>query len=391
MVRLVPTRGAGVTAVGFALIAVTYGLIRFSYGQFMPIIRNELGLTESTAGLISCALFIGNCGALLFAAMATERFGGRAVATVAGAIATLGLVGMAASKDEWAFAAWLMLAGSSAGLSMPPLVAAIVETVKSDRQPLATTIVNAGTSVGIIISGPIAIYFAGLWRMSFSGFAVIALATTVATVLVLPKSSKSDKAKPQRLERIWKSPATFPLLGSAFLFGVVCASFWTFGGEILSSAGGWSGYEISWFWILIGAAGLLGAPAGSCVNYFGVRPVHRFSFLMMAASIILLGLSTDHAAFAIIAGGLFGVLYILQTGLYLVWGMKEVPDRPAAIVAASFFMLPLGQVAGSVLMGFGMEFLGTKETLFCFVLLCLMGALYIPPKGKRNELSAQPA
>ena len=141
MVRLVPTRGAGVTAVGFALIAVTYGLIRFSYGQFMPIIRNELGLTESMAGLISCALFIGNCGALLFAAMATERFGGRAVATVAGAIATLGLVGMAASKDEWAFAAWLMLAGSSAGLSMPPLVAAIVETVKSDRQPLATTIV----------------------------------------------------------------------------------------------------------------------------------------------------------------------------------------------------------------------------------------------------------
>lgn len=385
MVRHILTRGFGVTTVGFALIAVTYGLVRFSYGQFMPTIRNELNLSESMAGLISCALFIGNCGALLFAAFATEKFGGRAVATAAGAIATIGLIGMSISDGELAFALWLMLAGSSAGLSMPPLVSAIVQTVTEERQPLATTVVNAGTSVGILISGPIAIYFVGLWRWSFAGFAVIALATTIATVLVLPKRQVALTENPKKLDRIWKQSATFPLLGSAFLFGIVCASFWTFGGEILRSFGGWSTNGISWYWILIGVAGLAGAPAGSCVKHFGVRSIHTFSYLMLAAAIILLGLSTDHWAFPVIAGILFGVLYILQTGLYLVWGMDVVPDRPAAIVAAAFFMLPLGQVAGSILMGFGMEFLGTRETLFCFVLLCLMGALYMPSTARSRR------
>ena len=385
MVRLILSRGVAVTAAGFALIAVTYGLIRFSYGQFMPIIRQELNLTEGMAGVISCALFVGNCTALLFAALATERYGARLVASAAGVIATVGLTGMAVSSSQLAFAAWLMLAGSSAGLSMPPLVLAIVQTVREERQAIATTIVNAGTGVGIMISGPIAIYFTGLWRMSFAGFAVLSLATTIAIVLILPKNKKSMKGAAKAKGRVWKNSAAYPLLGSAFLFGAVCASFWTFGGEILSTFGGWSNSDISWFWILIGIAGLAGAPAGACVRHFGVRGIHMFSFLILASAIILMGLAREHVAFAAISGAMFGVVYMLQTGLYLVWGMDEFPDRPAAIVAAAFFMLPLGQVVGSVFMGFGIEFLGTQETLFCFVLLCLLGALYLPPRKRNNQ------
>lgn len=373
------------TITGFALIAVTYGLVRFSYGQFMPTIRAELSLSEGMAGLISSALFVGNCAALLFAAWATERFGGRTVATASAAIATIGLVGMAVAKDPLIFAAWLMLAGSSAGLSMPPLVTAIVETVRAERQSLATTIVNAGTGVGILISGPISLYFTGLWRFSFAGFAVLALLTTLATLFILPKQGQvAGTHVGNQPTPIWRAPATFPIMGSAFLFGIVCACFWTFGGEILTSIGGWTAVDLSWYWILIGAAGLVGAIAGPCVATFGVGKTHTFCFLMIAASIILLGLAGEHWAFPVIAGVMFGILYILQTGLYLVWGMEVMPDRPAAIVAAAFFMLPLGQVVGSVMMGFGMEMLGARETLFCFVLMCLMGALYVPGARRRR-------
>ncbi len=384
MARLIVNRGIAVTSVGFALIAVTYGLVRFSYGQFMPIIRQELDLSESMAGIISCALFVGNCAALLFAAVATERYGARAVAAMSGAFATIGLTGMAFSSNELVFAGWLMLAGSSAGLSMPPLVAAIVQTVQEKHQAVATTVVNAGTGVGILLSGPIAIYFAGLWRMSFLGFSILALLTTLATLLILPQPDKPATTAQSETASIWKNSATAPILGSAFLFGIVCATFWTFGGEILSSFGGWSATGISWFWILIGIAGLAGAPAGALVKHFGVRTIHMFSFLMLAAAIILLGRADQHAAFPIIASLILGITYMLQTGLYLVWGMTEMPERPAAIVAAAFFMLPLGQVVGSVLMGFGIEHLGTKETLFCFVLLCLLGPLYLPNRRLRH-------
>ena len=106
-----------------------------------------------------------------------------------------------------------------------------------------------------------------------------------------------------------------------------------------------------------------------------IRTTHIFCYLMVAAAIILLGLTGEHWAFPLIAGVLFGILYILHTGLYLVWGLKAMPDRPATIVAAAFFMLPLVQVVSYVLMSYSMQWLGTKETLLGFVMLCLMGAL----------------
>lgn len=387
MVRPILSRGTAVTITGFALIAVTYGLVRFSYGQFMPTIRAELDLTEGMAGVISSALFLGNCAALLIAAWATERFGGRTVATLSATMATVGLMGMAISHDPLIFAAWLMLAGSSAGFSMPPLVTSILVTVREERQAMATTIVNAGTGVGIMISGPIALYFTGLWRFSFAGFAALALVTTLATLLFLPKRGPvAEAANGPRPEPIWRVSAAYPILASAFLFGVVCACFWTFGGEILSNIGGWTSEGLSWFWILIGTAGLAGAGAGACVQVLGIRTTHTFSYLMVAAAIILLGLAGEHWAFPLIAGVLFGVLYILQTGLYLLWGLKAMPDRPATIVAAAFFMLPLGQVVGSVLMGYGLQWLGTKETLFGFVILCLMGALYVPSERSQSAI-----
>ncbi len=381
MVRQFFSRGTGVTITGFALIAVTYGLIRFSYGQFMPSIREDLGLSESMSGVISSALFAGNCFALLFAALATERFGGRAVATFAATLATTGLLGMAFSPNPITFSACLLIAGSSAGLSMPPLVAAIVENVRMERQALATTIVNAGTSIGILISGPIALYFSGLWRFSFVGFAVLALFTTLSTLCLIPKGKPPLLSRETKV-RVWHVPAAGPLLASAFLFGVVCASFWTFGGEVLKALGNWTVTDLSWYWVLIGVAGLIGAPAGMIVKSIGIRSIHSFSYLTLATSIILLGLAEENAIFPVIAGIMFGVIYILQTGVYLVWGLRILPERPATIVAATFFMLPLGQVLGSICFGLAMELLGIRETLFGFVLLCLLGALYMPVRQR---------
>ncbi|WP_438955072.1 MFS transporter [Cognatiyoonia sp.] len=295
MLRPIPSRGMAVTITGFALIAITYGLVHFPYGQFMPTIRAELDLTEGLAGVISSALFLGNCAALLIAAWATERFGGKVVATLSVTMATVGLMGMAISHDPLIFAMWLMLAGSSAGFSMPPLVAAILVTVREERQAMATTIVNAGTGVGIMISGPIALYFTGLWRFSFVGFAALAPITNLATLLFLPKRRPVAKAATgPRPEPIWRVSAAYSILASAFLFSVVCAFFWTFGGEILSDIGGWTAEGLSWFWILIGTAGLAGAGADACLKMLGIRTTHTFCYLMVAAAIILLGLTGEH-------------------------------------------------------------------------------------------------
>lgn len=46
------------TGGGFAIIAVTFGLARYSYGLFMPEIGLEFGLTEETLGLIASASYL---------------------------------------------------------------------------------------------------------------------------------------------------------------------------------------------------------------------------------------------------------------------------------------------------------------------------------------------
>ena len=49
----------GVT--GFALIAVTYGMARFSWGLMLPDIRQEIPFTPEVAGLIAACSYVAYC------------------------------------------------------------------------------------------------------------------------------------------------------------------------------------------------------------------------------------------------------------------------------------------------------------------------------------------
>ncbi|MEL6737019.1 MAG: MFS transporter, partial [Pseudomonadota bacterium] len=137
-----------ITVVGCVLTGVTYGLIRLSLGQFLPDIRADLALSERWAGILSAGMFVGNCLALLVSALLTRARGPRVTAGLAGGLATLGLAGMVVASDPLLFAAAMLVAGSAAGLTIPPLVTAIQAVIRAGRRAVAITIVNAGTSVG---------------------------------------------------------------------------------------------------------------------------------------------------------------------------------------------------------------------------------------------------
>ncbi len=368
-----PVRGTMVTLIGFVVVAVGYGLVRFSYGQFLPAIRADLGLSEGFAGMLSSALFVGNCAALLIAAVATERWGGRAIATLAACFATIGLLGMAVAQSPWVFAAALLIAGSSAGLSMPPLVMAAMQTVAPRRRGRSTSIMNAGTCAGIALSGPIAIYMSGDWRVAFMGFAAIGAVAAFGTACILPpyRPNAPDIA---RSRAVWSDTSLRPLLFSSFGLGLVSAIYWTYGGEVLSGLGVWSGQDISKLWIIIGVAGFLGAPAGLLVQRWGLDTIHRLGFVLIAASIVLLSMAHLLPGAAIGGAILFGGAYILQTANYIIWAMRAggVDEaRAVKITAASFFMLPLGQITGTIAFGWAFQTLGLPVTLNIAVLITL--------------------
>ncbi|MEM8979987.1 MAG: MFS transporter [Pseudomonadota bacterium] len=380
------TRATLLTAVGFVLTGVTYGLVRMSLGQFLPEIRAELGLSETWAGLLSSGLFAGNCIALLFAAILTHAWGPRITASLAGVLATTGLVAMVIAETPLVFGVGMLVAGSAAGLTIPPLVAAIQCAVRAGRRALAITIINAGTSAGLIASAPLAFAAEGDWRVTYALFAIIAGVVTLATLLATPGRRRhlemSEEAQDGLfvesmtvLEAFWKRSQLRVLFASAFLCGFVITSFWTFGGEALSQLGGWTGGQIGFFWIVLGVAGLLGAPAGAVMRHFGTQAVHRVSFMALTLSIFCLIYAGLSPAVAVLGAVLQGVAYMTISGVYLVWGVDEMPENPSAVVAAEFFLLPAGLVAGSCVFGYGLAHFGMMPTLVAFGCLSAMGVL----------------
>ncbi|RYH00558.1 MFS transporter, partial [Salipiger sp. IMCC34102] len=78
----------------------------------------------------------------------------------------------------------------------------------------------------------------------------------------------------------------------------------------------------------IGTGGLAGAWAGTLVGRFGLDRVH-WSFLgLMAASILSVGFGLGPIP-TLVGGAVFGVAYVMLTGVYLIWGTHALPDRPA--------------------------------------------------------------
>ena len=143
------------------LIAVSYGLARFAYGLFLPEMRDDVGLSPAVAGIIGGGSYAGYCAASVASAFLVERLGPRAIALAAGLVATIGMGLIAASPSPLVLAFAVLFAGMSTGLASPPMADAVARTVASEQQPRANALINSGTSVGVALSGPIALAATG--------------------------------------------------------------------------------------------------------------------------------------------------------------------------------------------------------------------------------------
>ena len=61
---------------------------------------------------------------------------------------------------------------ASSGIASPPLAAAVARWVRAGVQDTAQTVVNAGTGVGVLVSGPVALLLLDQWRLAWGLFAV---------------------------------------------------------------------------------------------------------------------------------------------------------------------------------------------------------------------------
>ncbi|XWN33599.1 MAG: MFS transporter [Devosia sp.] len=360
-------------ATGFALIAVCYGLARFAFGLFLPEIRADLSLTPTFAGLIAGGSFLGYCLAIVASAGLVERYGPRPVAVGAGIVAASGMALIAIAQSPAILAAAVLFAGMSTGLASPPLAAAVVLIVENQRQDTVNTIINSGTSAGVALSGPVALFLGADWRLAYGAFAMTAAVVVVATLWTVPGTGDGGPENARGIPRLSVDIVT--LVIAAFLMGAASTAIWSFGGELVSRNLSWGSLSIGALWIVVGASGIAGAVAGPLCSRYSVNAVHLASLVGLAIGIWLVGSSMSSPVFVVGGGILFGAAYILLTGVYLVWGVSTLPDRPASGLTAAFLAIAIGQTTGAPIFGMALEMVGPDGATVVFALIASVAGL----------------
>ncbi|TFV56129.1 MFS transporter [Mycobacterium sp. PS03-16] len=354
-------------ASGTVLIACCYGFARFGYGLFTPVLAEEFGLGSALVGAMAAGGYVGYCVAIAVSAGLTGRFGPRPVAIGAGAVAAAGMTVVALAPTAWLLAAGVLVAGTSTGIASPPLAEAISQRMSGAVADRAQTIVNAGTGIGVLISGPIAFALFDQWRLAWGLYAGLAVAAT-AWVAVSVDGASTSTARMAPDNR-WR-PGTAALAAASALTGLGSIAVWSFGRDLISTAGA-SLAVASLAWTVLGAAGIAGALGGDLVNRIGLRRAWVVATLAMSGATALLALAPSHLFAIVLSVSIFGAAYIGLTGLLLVWSTQVYPDSTSFGVGLSFFMLAIGQAVGAPAAG---ALIDTHGATTAFVLFASVGA-----------------
>ncbi|MFC2949391.1 MFS transporter [Virgibacillus sediminis] len=371
---------------GVTMIAATYGLARFSFGLLLPGIKESLDISEFVSGLISSLFYLTYCFTIIYSTVMTTRQGPRRMILLAGLLAFIGMLLMAATPNVWVLALGVILAGGSTGLASPPYGAAISLWITEGRQGKANTWINSGTSFGIALSGIGAIFLADEWRLTYLIYAAFTLLILIWNFRAIPKvrtGSRSELRFEKGALSIRGVKGSIPLSVASLTLGISTAAFWTFSRSFIEVTGNYSDWQLSGFWVVIGLFGVLGGFSGSLVEKRGLSLSYKLGSLAIASSSIILAVAPENWFMSYLSAAIFGSSYIFLTGVLLVWGIRVFITNASLGIGIPFLLLAVGQVIGSLFAGL---LIGIWGYVVSFILYGLVGmvATLIGPKKSRD-------
>ena len=378
---------------GAALIAITFGLARFAFGLFVPAIRDDLGLDPRWIGVIGALPLISFVLASLVAPEFAHRLGARNATVLASCFAVAGLGLISQATNVFLLGGGIFTCGISTGLMMPALTSGMQALVDRSIHGRVSSVMNAGTSVGVAVAVPMALFLAGVWRGAYLSFAVLAALGMIAAFYFIPAVSRvmpGDAAPPPAISftQLWR---LLRLSIFAFTMGFISAAFWVFAPDLAVTLGALSASQTAWLWLGVGIAGLGGAAITDLADRNNPPIMHALMLVMLSASLVLLAASPGQILIAVFSALVFGLAYMSLTGLYLLTGIRLLPGRLSFGPVLPFLACALGQAVGSPLIGFLVGRLGHADAFSTFAALGIVVALLSPlyPRYLDAEVSEE--
>ena len=289
---------------GLSAIAVAYGFARYGYGLFVPVFREEFGLSTKTVGFISSAGYAAYLSAMVLTGFLVGRTGPRFPVVTGVMCAAAGMFLIATAQSPLPLVAGVVLAGSSPGFCWAPFSDAVAMLVEEERRGRVLSAVSTGTTFGLTVAGPV-VLLTGTgssgnesgWRYAWAAFAVAALLVALWNARLLPgepyrQASAGTEAEygTSGLSIGWfLGRRSAPLLGQAFSYGLIVAFYYTYAVELVRQ----SGFGEAWgpiLWSLVGVAGVTGVITGDAVSRFGLGRCLVICLSVLALSIGALSL-----------------------------------------------------------------------------------------------------
>lgn len=208
-----------VLAMGFLAVFGSIGFGRFGYSAILPTMQKALGMSTAGAGSLASWNLAGYVLMAAIGGMLASWFGPRLVVGCGAMVTALGMGLTGFSESIVGAAAGRLVTGIGSGMVLVPSVALMSAWFDVRRRGMASGVVSSGSSLALIITGPVVpqIITAGGqngWRFAWYFFAALCAVVGVLTFVVQRNRPYEGAHERMRLDPAWQADRAATRVGA---------------------------------------------------------------------------------------------------------------------------------------------------------------------------------